>query len=305
MAPVTITEITDPFCTWCWGAEPILRRVEETYQEQVEFEFVMGGLVEDFETFRDVANDITEPRDVAPHWEEAAEHHGMPVDPDVWRENPPQSSYPANVAYEAAALQNEELALRYLRRLREAVTVERRDISQESVLLELAGEVGFDPSTFADNFQSEEAKKRFEADRQFVRESRATAFPSFRIEANGEETWINGFQSFDTFRDALEQVASGLEEYDPRPIPQFVEYHDRVATREVAEVYELSMGRTLEVLRSLQDENVVSATSVRNGYFWSVSEDSDDGDPPEESSMREILQPEGRCSLDGDCTPGT
>lgn len=302
MESVTATEITDSFCTWCWGAEPLLRRLEETYRDQLEFGFVMGGLVEDFDTFRDRANGITEPPDVAPHWDEASEHHGMPVDSAVWRENSPQSSYPANIAYEAAELQNEDLAHAYLRRLREAVTVERRNIAQESVLFELAGDVGFDVDAFRERFQSEEAQRRFEADRRFVRQSRATAFPSFRIEASGEQTWISGFQPFDAFQDALDQVAPELQERGPRPIPEFIGQHRRVATQEVAEVYEMSPGQTIQALRSLEDDGTVTAIPVGNDYLWEEANRTGGESTVRDQSRREPSRMVGQCDLDGDCS---
>lgn len=272
MATVTMSEITDPFCTWCWGAEPMLRRVEETYREQVEFDFVMGGLVDDFETFSDAANGISEPRDAAPHWEAASEQHGMPVDADIWRENPPQSSFPANVAYEAAEFQGRTLAHRYLRRLREAVATERKDISRTSVLVELADEVGLDTDVFVDDLQGNEAELAFRSDHQFVRQEEAVAFPSFRVAADGEETWIRGFQSFVALRDAIEHVAPDLTEYDPRPIPEFVSQRGRVTTQEVAEVYEMSPGRTIQALRSLEVEGTLSSKSAGNGFYWRTAD---------------------------------
>lgn len=59
---IDLTEYTDPYCTWCWGSEPILRRIEWVYGEQVFIHFVMGGLVEDMESFHDPMNAIGGPR---------------------------------------------------------------------------------------------------------------------------------------------------------------------------------------------------------------------------------------------------
>ena len=50
---INLVSFTDPYCTWCWGSEPILRKIEEVYGEQVSISFVMGGLVEDIRNFSD------------------------------------------------------------------------------------------------------------------------------------------------------------------------------------------------------------------------------------------------------------
>jgi predicted DsbA family dithiol-disulfide isomerase len=31
---IEITEFTDPYCTWCWGSEPVLRHVLEAYDDR-------------------------------------------------------------------------------------------------------------------------------------------------------------------------------------------------------------------------------------------------------------------------------
>lgn len=304
MANISITEVTDPFCTWSWGAEPVLRRLEEQYRDQVELTYVMGGLVEDFDGFNDVSNGIRDPEDVASHWEVASERHGMPVDTDIWRENPPRSSYPSSIAYKAAEMQGTERAQSYLRRLREAIATERRDISRRYVLVELADEVGLDVDSFTEALSSGEAEAAFENDRQFVHQNRATAFPTFKIETDSDEIWLRGFQSFEALQEAVEQVAPGLETYDPRTIPEFVRQRGRVATQEVAEVYEMTPGRTIQALRSLDEEGILRAISVGNGYFW---EHVSDRTNPKTGSRdvsdgKQVRDELGLgCNLDGEC----
>lgn len=303
MTTVTLTQVTDPFCTWCWGTEPILRRIEERYREQVEIDFIMGGLVEDFESFSDAANGINDSSDVAPHWTEASEHHGMPVDTDVWKENPPQSSYPANVAYKAAEFQDAGLANRYLRRLRAAVSVERRDISQRAVLIELADDVGLDVDSFTADLASDRAEAAFRRDRQFIRRNPVTAFPTVRVAAEDSETWIRGFQPFETFRTAIESVAADLDKHELRSIPAFVRSHDRVATQEVAEVYEMSPGRTIETLRALEADGRVQSLPAGNGYFWTTGpvDGYEEYTSHGETTTRESISG-AACQIGGNCT---
>lgn len=270
MSAITLTQVTDPFCTWSWGAEPIVRRTAERYRDQIAVEFVMGGLIEDVKTFADAVGDgnSTDFRGVADRWMAATDHHGMPVDPDLWRENPPCSSYPASVAYKAAEYQGSNLAHRYLRRLREAVAADRRDISRADVLIDLAEDVGLDAERFAVDFDSDEARAAFERDRQFVRRNRVRSFPTFRVTADGEERWIEGYQSVSAVENAIEQVAPDLDAYELRPIPEFVRRHGRVATREIADVYGMSPGRTIQALRTLEEAGDLTAQSAGTGTFW-------------------------------------
>ena len=96
---IDLIEFTDPYCTWCWGSEPILRRIQETYGEQVTIRFVMGGLTDNAAQVRDPANGIGGSdwkRQIAAHWLEASSRHGMPVDVSQFAERvAPRSTYPA------------------------------------------------------------------------------------------------------------------------------------------------------------------------------------------------------------------
>ena len=112
---VEVVEYTDPYCTWCWGSEPILRKIQERYGEQVEITFKMGGLVADIGDFFDPLNLIVGEgifEQVAALWEDASRRHGMPVDSRVFRDlvGEFRSTYPANIAYKAAQMQSQELA---------------------------------------------------------------------------------------------------------------------------------------------------------------------------------------------------
>lgn len=53
---IEIIEFTDPYCTWCWGSEPVLRKLEWVYGSNLKIDFVMGGLVKDIRSFYDPLN---------------------------------------------------------------------------------------------------------------------------------------------------------------------------------------------------------------------------------------------------------
>jgi len=264
----TITQYTDPMCTWCWGSEPIVRHLRTAYGDQLRIEYVMGGLVEDFGTFYDASNDISEPGDVAPHWAEASEAHGMPVDTTVFESHPPQSTYPASVAFVAARQQDSDLAGRYLRRLREAFATEARNVNDRAEQVDLAESVGLDVDRFVAALSDGTARAEFEDDLSCTRESGVRAFPTYRIAGPGGERIAAGYQSFGDLATALSEVAPDLEQCPPPPIRQFVADYGPVATQEVAEVSDLTRGKAEQTLGSLADDGVLRREQRGNGLFW-------------------------------------
>lgn len=264
----TITQFTDPMCTWCWGSEPIIRRLRTVLGDQLQIRYVMGGLVKDFDEFYDAANDISEPSDVAPHWEEASEHHGMPVNTEIFETDPAQSTYPASKAFTAARQQQTELAHRYLRRLREAYTTQVRNINHREIQVELAKSVGLDVDDFTASLDNGNAQAAFEDDLSRTRDAGVRAFPTYYIEGPAGEQRASGFTSFDELLAALTAVDPSLEQSSPPPMRQFIAEYEPVATREVAEVYELDDGKARQVLESLADDGAIRREQRGNGFFW-------------------------------------
>jgi putative protein-disulfide isomerase len=275
-ADVTVTQYTDPMCTWCWGSEPVVGRLRTVYGDRLDVEYVMGGLVEDFETFYDAANDISEPGHVAPHWQEASEVHGMPVDTDIFEVDPAESTYPASEAFVAARQQDRRLGHRYLRRLREAYATEVRNVNHREEQVALAESVGLDVAEFTAALDDGTARAGFEADLARTREAGVRAFPTYDISGPDGERRRSGFQSAADLEADIHAVAPTLEASSPPPVPRFVDRVGPVATREVATVYDISPGKARQTLASLVDEGTLRRERRGNGVFWHATAEAAD-----------------------------
>lgn len=267
MTLVAVTQFTDPYCTWCWGAEPVRRRLAEVYRDQIEFEFVMGGLAEDFEQFSDPVDDV-DGDEMGPHWLSAAQRHGMPVDVSLWDDDPPSSTYPACVAYEAATFQGRDLARAYLRRLREAGAAEARNLERTATLVELADDVGLNAGQFRTDVDSERAREAFQSDLRTARQHGATSLPTYLVELGGERELLRGYRPFVTFEKLFTEAAVDLDEHEPRPVAELVASYGRMATQEVAEVRGVSREVAAADLRELADAGEVRAVEAGTDYFW-------------------------------------
>ena len=272
---VTVTQFTDPMCTWCWGSEPILRHLRTAYGDEMALRFVMGGLVEDFETFYDAANDIADPGDVAPHWLEASERHGMPVDTTIFETDPAQSTYPASVAFAAARRQDRALGHRYLRRLREAYATAVRNVNRRDEQVRLAEAVGLVVDAFTTALDDGSAREAFEADLTRTRRAGVRAFPTYHVTGPAGERRLAGFQPFAALSDAVEDVAPSLSPSSPPPIRGFVDRYAPLATQEVAEVYGMDRAAARQALAILADDGAVRRDSRGNGVVWHATGGAD------------------------------
>ena len=124
---IRIVYFTDPICSSCWGIEPQLRKLKLEYGQFIEIEYRMGGLLPDWSYN---SGGISKPADVAHHWDEVSIHYDMPIDGDLWLEDPLNSSYPPSIAYKAALLQDEIKANLFMREIREMVFLQKKNIAK-------------------------------------------------------------------------------------------------------------------------------------------------------------------------------
>ena len=273
-----LIEFTDPYCTWCWGSEPILRKIGEVYGSQIKTGYVMGGLVKDISEFYDPLNRIGG-RDwnqqVAKHWLEASKAHGMPVDEKVFYDIGTDfwSTYPANIAVKAAEFQELDKATRFLRRLREAASAERKQIHKEDVQAELATEVGLDESRLLRDVRNGEARKAFGEGLEICKKYGVTGFPTFLIRnIEGNEIIVRGYHHFEyfesEFRDLSPNIREQKQEFNEANILRFIIKHGKVATIEVAVLFDINKAHAKQCLERLEKERRIHKVVAGNDFFW-------------------------------------
>ena len=124
---VKLIYYTDPICSSCWGIEPQLRKLKLEYGSAVEIEYRMGGLLPDWNYN---SGGIGKPSDVAEHWDEVSVHYDMPIDGDLWLEDPLDSSYPPSIVFKAAQMQDNDKAMLFLREMKEMIFLHKKNIAK-------------------------------------------------------------------------------------------------------------------------------------------------------------------------------
>ena len=266
-----MTYFTDPACPWSWAAEPGLRRLQAEFGAALRITYVMGGLAREFR----------KPVETMHHVLDAAAASGMPVDPRVWLDAPPRSSYPACLAVKAAAEQ--DLDGPYLRVVREGIMVERRPMDSADALTDAARRVpGLNVDRFRIDLNSNAIAEAFGADLDRTRAAapethtehiRRVPFPSFEFRADGagpdDPPAAAVYDSGDPgeLRDAALRAGATADGALP-DIEDAVRRFGRLATPEVAAACGLPGPRAAAELWRLATEWRLRAERVLGGELW-------------------------------------
>ena len=284
MNKIRIYQFTDPVCVWCWGNEPVIRALDYLYGNKITIEYVMGGLIEDITTLYDLSgpkSTIIERANkiIANNWLTASARHGMPVNIEhmsLFSERYP-SSFPQNIAYEAAKRINRTLAKRYLRRIREATFLEQRRTSQMDVLVELATEVGFDAAQFIDEYTTGSAPGDFLQERMRCRRNGITGFPSYLIKNDSTKIILGGYQNLSTLHSVIGRLSDG--KIKPRKagpsqanVMDFMRRYQSVYPVEIEVAFALDRDKTDLMIGQLAKAGKIVLTPVGNGQRLTIAD---------------------------------
>lgn len=264
--PVKVIYFTDPICSSCWGIEPQLRKLKLEYGNTIEIEYRMGGLLPNWSYN---SGGISKPSDVAHHWDEVSVYYDMPIDGDVWLEDPLSSSYPPSVAFKAAQLQDEEKAVLFLREIREMVFLKKKNITRWEHLAEAAAAVGLDADQLKIDFEGR-ANAAFEKDLQIAQEYGVRGFPTMFFTDNaGHKEQVYGSKPFEFYENAILKLLPQATKnaYAQNWQSLFSSYHTLTA-REFSELSGVVRNESEQVLDSLASKGLLKKTVTKNGSIW-------------------------------------
>ncbi len=268
---VKLIYYTDPICSACWAIIPELKKFKLAYGQYFDVEYKMGGLVKNWDGFEDGANGISKPADVAPHWDEVGAYSEMSIDGDVWIEDPLASSYPPSIAFKAMQKQGQDIALKYLRRIREMVFLEKKNIAKEAILLQAVREVNGDTKQFLSDYHNEEVKQSFYNEISQGREMGVRGFPTFIfINEAGKGFKISGMSGYDNYIKALEKAVG--ESIKPKTINltelELLQKDKFLATKEIYFILSQRKEETLLKLHQLEKEGLIKKEKQKFNEFW-------------------------------------
>lgn len=285
MNKIEIYEFSDPVCTWCWGSEPIIRKLEQSYLDNISIKYVMGGLIKDIKNFYDPVNEIgIDPYksniSVGKHWNDASKVHKMPLDGNKFEmfDDQNHSTIPQNRAYLAIKNQDEDGSKRFLRALREASEVYGRKTNRFETLIEIVSETGFDVPKFIDDYHSL-SLDLFQKDLDMCNKYKVTGFPSFLIRYQDREVLLRGYQKYETINAIIKELTNNQFRevkyiFNRDNVIDFLYEYNRVAVIEVAVNFNVTFEEAESMLDELAEEMYLVKIPAGNGYFYDLYQEN-------------------------------
>jgi 2-hydroxychromene-2-carboxylate isomerase len=287
VAPVRVTQYTDPSCPWAYSAEPCLRHLEWRYGDGLEWRTVMIGLSEDTRA-RERAGVTPESR--VEGWLDFGRRFGMPVS------STPRTRLIASGracrAVKAAERDGAAAGARMLRGVRLAWFTSALLLDSEEGIAEVAEAAGLDGAAIVAGIDDPEVEAAYQRDRAEARSAAETGAPaiaqgraaesesgarftapSLVFERDGQRLVAGGWQPFDAYDLCVANLAPELPRR-PRPEPADLlpAYPSGLVTAELAEVC-----RERNDDRSAADVTMALAELERAGIVRRTPIGDDDG----------------------------
>lgn len=192
----------DPMCSWCWGFSPVIEALREHYRDRLKIALVLGGLRHETAPMT-----AAQREEILHHWHDVHARTGQPFRFDGAL--PAGFVYDTEPACRAVATMggiDPTQVFPLFKAIQTAFYAEGRDVTQASVLAELAGEFGVDPAAFLLAFAGDDARTRTQAHFRQARQAGVRGFPALILQQDAQLHPVSaGCQPLDQVQAAIDR----------------------------------------------------------------------------------------------------
>ncbi|MFO0495969.1 MAG: DsbA family protein [Flavobacteriia bacterium] len=210
---IRVVYYTDPICSTCWAFEPYLNKFLNEYSFFIDFEIRMGGLLEDWDSLRQIEPEKSNSDYLEQLWLKESNKHGIHLESDIWKFSPIKSSYLVSEAFCAIQMQSADKAFVFLKFIRDFVFLLGKDPNEQALINTCAMLSKIDFKKFRIDLNSGEAKNKFLSQLAERKKDKVHFFPSFVIEnSSGERRTLLDIPSYNSFYEVLSKLEGYLNE---------------------------------------------------------------------------------------------
>jgi len=164
-------------CSWCWGFRRSWDALKAALPASLPVVNVVGGLAPDSQE----PMPQSQREAIAGYWSQIEKEVGAPFNFDFWTQcEPRRSTYPACRAVITAKFQDREDAM--IDAIQRAYYLRAMNPSDNSTLVQLAGELGMETQQFAIDLSSEKTEQELQKQFALRRKLNVYSFPSLVLQ---------------------------------------------------------------------------------------------------------------------------
>lgn len=186
MSERTLYYIHDPMCSWCWGFSPVWKQVREQLPNDIQVNYLVGGLAPDSQepmpekmriflqqTWGNIQTKIP----------------GTQFNFEFWEKNTPRrSTYPACRAALIARQSGKEIDM--VEAIQHAYYLDAKNPSDDETLINLANAIGLDKEAFKSALNTQTTNQLLQQDIRAGQQLGAQGFPSLIVQRREKTSHI-------------------------------------------------------------------------------------------------------------------
>lgn len=277
---VKITTFTDPMMGLSYECEPMFRKLKTHFESQIEFKYVMSGLVRDVYQFVNTADLRFGEKEaikrynkrLAKIYEGEESISSMPINMNGFClfDTEHTSSIPLNLAYKAVQLISPEKADLFLYNLRYATIVDCRPTTHTEEILEVVRKTGIKVDRFMTAYNDGSAQAELDKDLALFKRLGLHSLPAYLIQY-GEKGYLIQTFSYTDFLSVIDKITDGkiqpqAVEKSMENIKKLIEKHPLISPIEIKEA--LDFDSTEEVEEAIKPLKDIEIVSVPHGWFF-------------------------------------
>jgi len=201
MATPILWYFADPMCSWCWGFSPVIETLRDAYRERMKIALVLGGLRPGEAAPMTAAGR----EEILHHWHQVHARTGQPFRfENALPEGFVYDTEPASRAVVTVGGLDPALIFAMFKAIPTAFYAEGRDVTQPTVLADLAAGLGVDAAAFLQAFDSDAARAKTQAHFRQARQAGVRGFPTLILQQDSQlHSVSNGCLPLETVREAI------------------------------------------------------------------------------------------------------
>lgn len=280
---ISLVTFTDPMMGLSYECEPIFRKIETHFGGQIDFHYVMSGLVRNvYELItpdesalgKDIAIKLYNAR-LAEIYRSEEGLGGLPINMTGFElfSTTETSSDPLNIAYKAAQLVAGSKADEFLYRLRYATIVDCRPTTRLAEILKVVIKSGIDHKKFLAAYNDGSAEKNFQGDLQLCRRIGIHSLPSYLIQYKSDGALIQNLAGYETFAQVFDELSGGSIKPAPpqknlETLRELLRRHPLISPIELREAFGFdNIDAVQKFIAPLVDSGEIKIVDVPRGWF--------------------------------------